>query len=111
MPKRSQKKAVATEPPLFAADAADGHRYAFGILNDGCCAITRDGKVMKAWNPDDFGIDTAVDEYCALTSPGGRKCVSARVRAFAVQPRSQPNKGRRSARQHEAVHFERDQSS
>jgi len=111
MSQRSQKKAVATEPPLFAADAADGHRYAFGILNDGCCAITRDGKVMKAWSHDDFGIDTAVDEYCALTSSGGRESVSARVRAFAVQPRSRPIKGRRHVRQHEAVEFERDQSS
>ena len=97
------------EPPLFAGVGSDGHQYAFVVRGNGCCAITRDGKVIKAWSHEDFGIDTAVDEYCALTDPAGRKTVSARVRAFADNPRSRPIKGRGHVRQ--PAEFAKDQSS
>ena len=89
----------ATQPALFVGKGADGSQYAFGVLDDGRCAISRDGKVMKAWDYDHLGIDTAVDEYCSLTGPGGTKSVSERVRAFDVQPRSRPSKGRGHVKQ------------
>ena len=73
------------EQPLFAARSADGHHYAFGVLTDGRCAITRDGKVLRAWSHDQLGIDSAVDQFCALTDPQGLKAISERVRAAALQ--------------------------
>ena len=73
------------EPPLFVGEGTDGHHYAFGVLTDGRCAITRDGKVLRAWSHDQLGIDSAVDQFCALTDPQGLKAISERVRAAALQ--------------------------
>ena len=80
------------EQPLFAARGADGHHYAFGVLTDGRCAITCDGKLMRAWSHDQLGIDSAVDEFCGLTEPQGVKAISERVRAFALQGAARPQK-------------------
>ena len=89
----------AAQPALFVGEGADGSQYAFGILDDGRCAISRDGLVIKAWDYDHLGIDTAVDEYCALTGPAGTKPVSERVRAFAARLQSRPSKGRGHVKQ------------
>ena len=89
----------ATQRPLFVGKGADGHQYVFVVLDDGRCALTRDGKVMQAWSHDDLGIDTAVDQFCALTGVAGLAPVSERARAFAVQPRSRAIKGRGHVKQ------------
>ena len=64
----------AAQPALFVGEGADGSQYAFGILDDGRCAISRDGLVIKAWDYDHLGIDTAVDEYCAMMLPTAIVC-------------------------------------
>src|SRR5436190_1790761 len=83
----------ATKPALFVGKGADGCEYAFGVLDDGRCAISRDGKVMRAWDHGNLGVDSAVDEYCRLTGAAGMKPISERVRAFE-QPRLRPTKGK-----------------
>ena len=88
-----------TELPLFVGEGADGRQYAFVVLDDNRCAITRDGKVTQAWSHDDLGIDTAVDRFIAITGPAGLSPVSDRVRAFAVRPKSRPAKGRGHVKQ------------
>ena len=80
------------EKPLFAGKGADGHQYTFGVLTDGRCAITCDGKLMQAWSHDQLGIDSAVDQFCALTDSRGLKAISDRVRAFALQPAARRSK-------------------
>ena len=80
------------EQPLFAAKGPDGHQYSFGVLTDGRCAIACDGKLMRAWGHDQLGIDSAIDQFCALTDPQEPRAVSDRVHAFALQSTARPKK-------------------